>query len=176
MKGMVFTGFLEMVENQFGFVTASKIVNESNLQSKGVYTSVGTYDHKEIVNLVVSLSNNTGIPIPDLLEAFGKYLFAMLAKSYPQMINRDSGLFAFLSKIDNYIHPEVLKLYPDAELPRFSVINYTESELVLTYHSARKMEHLALGLFKGSIDHFSETATVDMEPLSTGDTKFILRK
>ena len=40
MKGIVFTEFLEMVEDQSG----------------GAYTSVGTYDHNEIFRLVNCLS------------------------------------------------------------------------------------------------------------------------
>jgi len=56
MKGMVFTEFLEMVEDQFGFTMADKIISEAELASGGVYTSVGTYHHQEMVALVVNLS------------------------------------------------------------------------------------------------------------------------
>ena len=78
MKGMVFTEFLEMVEDQFGWEIAEDIVEESNLPSGGAYTSVGTYDHNEMVSMVVALSEKTGLDIPTLLKAYGTVSYTHL--------------------------------------------------------------------------------------------------
>ncbi len=43
MKGIVFTGFLELVEDKYGLEMVDEIITNSNLESKGIYTSVGTY-------------------------------------------------------------------------------------------------------------------------------------
>ena len=40
MKGIVFTEFLEMVEEKFDLETLDKIIINSKLPSEGVYTSV----------------------------------------------------------------------------------------------------------------------------------------
>ena len=42
MKGIVFSEFLDLVEVKFGLEMVDKIIDQSNLESKGVYTSVGT--------------------------------------------------------------------------------------------------------------------------------------
>ncbi|MEL7340130.1 MAG: heme NO-binding domain-containing protein, partial [Bacteroidota bacterium] len=55
MKGIVFTEFLEMVEDTFGFETADNIVSQAELPSGGVYTAVGTYPALEMVSLVGKL-------------------------------------------------------------------------------------------------------------------------
>ncbi len=55
MKGIVFTEFLEMVEDKFGLETVDSIIENSNLPSEGIYTSVGTYDFNEMVSLITSL-------------------------------------------------------------------------------------------------------------------------
>ena len=47
MKGVVFTEFIEMVEDKFSADIADQIIEEADLPSGGVYTSVGTYDHAE---------------------------------------------------------------------------------------------------------------------------------
>ena len=60
MKGMVFTEFLEMVEEKFSPEMAERIIESSELKSSGVYTTVGTYDHHEMITLVISLSRETG--------------------------------------------------------------------------------------------------------------------
>ena len=63
MKGIVFTELIEMIENEFSFKIADDIIQRSNLKSKGVYSSIGTYDHQEIFILVKELSDATGIAI-----------------------------------------------------------------------------------------------------------------
>jgi len=44
MKGIVFTEFLELVENKFGLEMLDAIIEASNLESEGVYTRIGTYN------------------------------------------------------------------------------------------------------------------------------------
>jgi hypothetical protein len=69
-------------------------------------------------------------------------------------------LFSFLNSIDQYIHPEVLKLYPDAELPRFDAEIKSDNEMILNYMSSRKMSDLAIGLIKGAAKYFKEDVDV----------------
>ena len=52
MKGIVFTEFLEMVEQRFSPEIADRLIDESDLPSGGIYTAVGTYEHTEIVTYV----------------------------------------------------------------------------------------------------------------------------
>ena len=56
MKGMIFTEFLEMVENAYGWEVQENIIDAAALPNDGAYTAVGTYDHQELVSLVVALS------------------------------------------------------------------------------------------------------------------------
>ena len=65
MKGIIFREFLEMVEEQFGYKTVDTIIENSNLASKGIYTSVGTYPHQEMFSLVKELSALTNISVPN---------------------------------------------------------------------------------------------------------------
>ena len=54
MKGMVFTEFLEMVESTFSADMVDDIIDDSAPPSGGAYTSVGTYDHQELVGMVTA--------------------------------------------------------------------------------------------------------------------------
>ena len=155
MKGIVFTEFLELVENEFGLEVVQQIIDECELETDGIYTSVGTYSHKDMFNMVGKLSEIKGVPVPALLTVFGEYFFTTLKTKYPVFMEKDN-LFSFLNSIDQYIHPEVLKLYPDAELPRFEAEIKSDNEMTLDYMSSRKMSDLAIGLIKGAAKHFKE--------------------
>lgn len=177
MKGMVFTEFLEMVEDQFGFETADKIIENSELASGGVYTAVGTYHHGEMVELVSNLSKESEIKIEDLLQAFGKHLFSQFVKGYGRFFEDVTDSFKFLSGIEDYIHVEVKKLYPDAELPTFEIETKSENELVMLYKSERGFADFAQGLILGCIAHFEEEVQVQREDLNgPKEVRFTLQR
>lgn len=176
MKGMVFTNFLEMVEERFGFVMADSLVTESNLPSGGAYTSVGQYDYKEMFTLIGKLHQKTGISVADLCREFGKYLFTKLVEPYPHFVSRVDNVFDFLGSIDNYIHIEVRKLYPDAELPHFDTRQITPNQLEMIYSSSRGLHYLAEGLIEGSLTHFNTSASIASEPLPDGRVRFLITR
>lgn len=155
-----------MVEEQFGYEVADKIVTNSDLPSGGVYTALGKYDHQEMVQLLTSLQAETHTTIPSLLKAFGKYLFKSFGKSYGAFFEEAEDAFSFLKGIENHIHVEVLKLYPDAELPKFEISQLNSNQLELVYRSERGLADLAEGLIRGCIEHYSRETEVLREDIN----------
>lgn len=168
MKGIVFTEFMEMVENKFSPDLLDHIITDANLPNGGAYTSVGTYDHREIVRLVLALGERSGVAVPELLQTFGQHLFGRFVVGFPRFFVDVPGTFAFLESIDRHIHVEVRKLYPDAELPSFEHDRPSADCLHLVYRSDRAMADLAQGLIEGCIEHFAEPMTLAREDLSQG--------
>ena len=120
MKGIVFAEFLEMVETEFGLSTVDTIIENSDLPSGGAYTTVGTYDFSEMLQLVSQLSTTTTISVNDLLYSFGLYLFDSLSRAHPEVVSSYKNPLNLLYSIEDHIHVQVKKLYPDAELPTFT--------------------------------------------------------
>lgn len=160
MKGVVFTEFMEMVEARMGLDMLDDIITEAALPNDGAYTSVGTYDHAELVRLVTALSNATGLNTSQLVFMFGEQLFQRFSVSYPVLFGQGSNAFEFLSGVDGVIHVEVRKLYPDAELPKLECERLSANELVVRYSSPRGFADLAEGLIAGCVKHFGEPIAV----------------
>lgn len=177
MKGMVFTEFIEFVEDTYGFNFSNQMIEKANLPSKGVYTAVGTYSYSEFVSMVVQLSNLTNVEVPQLLINYGKHLFFRFIDLYPQFLKKDDSFFDFISKIDGYIHVEVQKLYPDAELPSIEILNKTSDSIELIYSSNRKFSDFAEGLLSGAAEYFNENVEIDKELILADGSKvkFLLR-
>jgi hypothetical protein len=74
--------------------------------------------------------------------------------------------FQFIKLVEDYIHIEVKKLYPEANPPKFEFISETETELVFDYLSARCMSPVCLGLIEGCAAHFNESLKVVTKPVS----------
>lgn len=172
MKGIVFTEFMEMVEQKFGIDMVNNLIDNNALASGGVYSAVGTYDHEEMVTLVVDLSKRSGVGLPDLLKAFGAYLFETFKRGYPQMFENAKDGFGFLQSVDQEVHVEVLKLYPDAELPSFKTELLEDDVLQMDYLSDRAMGALAHGLIEACGEHYNEGYDIEFLP-QTEDGKHV---
>ena len=178
MKGIVFTEFLEMVEGKFGYEVVDEIITATNLSTDGVYTSVGTYPHSEIVGLLMNLSDKVKVDPALLLKEFGKYLFDTFLRNYPQFFTSVDNVFDFLHSIDAHIHVEVLKLYPDATLPKFETKEDGDGNMTMVYSSERKMSALAEGLMEKSIAYYGESYTIAVENITEDgkQVKFTISK
>lgn len=165
MKGIIFTEFLEMVEEKFGPEVTELIIEESNLESGGAYTTVGTYSHMELLTMISKLSDKSGLDVEALVKAFAGHFFEMALERYAHMLSGATDSFDILEKVESYIHVEVKKLYPDAELPTFKSQRPDEKTLILEYTSERAMFTFAEGLMEEVMKHFKEDYTIDREML-----------
>lgn len=168
MKGIVFTEFLEMVEIRFSADMVDDIIHDARLPHGGAYTSVGTYPHEEMVSMTVALSHHSGVATGELLRIFGEHLFGRFVIGYPTFFHNATDAFGMMAGIENVIHTEVRKLYPDAELPKFDVEHHDAKRLVLMYDSRRHFEDLADGLMRGCIAHFGGGIDIARETVDAG--------
>lgn len=176
MKGLIFTEFIDIYEDQFGLELINQVIEESDLPSEGVYTSTGNYDYREIIRLTTSLSKHTGMSIDEIIQNFGYVLFGRLFTLYPQLFEGISSALQFCARVDDYIHVEVRKLYPDATLPQFECIWRSPLQLEMIYRSPRCLGDLAYGLIKGCANHFQQNIEIAIEPISQdgSELKFVL--
>ena len=174
MKGIIFTELLEMIETEYGPKLVNNVVDKLDSKSNGVYTSVGHYDHSELVGLIKNISNETEITMNDLMHQYGGFLFKKFISYYPAFFENVGHPFEFLESVDSYIHKEVIKLYPDAELPKFTcnILNTTSMEMI--YISKRRMENFAKGLIEECLLYFEKTGTVEMTEINSETVRFLI--
>ena len=178
MKGLVFTEFFDMVETVFDADMVDTLIDNTNPPSQGAYTAVGSYDFDELKNMVVELSKQTNTDIDYLLTAFGKHLGVVFVKKFPQFFESAGSTLGLLKEVDQHIHVEVRKLYPDAELPEFT---YKEEDgcFKLYYRSKRPLADLAHGLMIQTSQHFNEHFAISMRKWDEGDfhcCEFVLKR
>jgi hypothetical protein len=171
MKGIVFTGFLEMVENKFGIETVDSVLENLELESNGVYTTVGTYDFSEMVKLLEKLSQQVHIPVNDLIYTYGLYFFSILTASYPEIFKMYGSAFEMLKSVHDHIHVQVRKIYPEAELPAFQITHDREDYLEMIYTSERGMYKFAQALIEKTCEFYRKDASITYTKLHDDGTK-----
>jgi hypothetical protein len=174
MKGIVFTEFIDFVTDTFGVEVCESMIDGCELTDDGAYTAVGTYDHKELIAMVVRLSETTKTPANELVKVYGSHLFGVLAKKYSPMLEGMNTSFDLLKQIEDVIHVNVRKLYPDAELPRFDFNQPSPDRLELHYRSQRGLADVAEGLMLGCFNHYGETIDVEREDVSDGASTSVI--
>ncbi|MEM9680101.1 MAG: heme NO-binding domain-containing protein [Bacteroidota bacterium] len=178
MKGIIFTEFLELVEDKFGLAMVDKIISQSDLDSGGIYTSVGTYEFSEMLQLITHLSNNTDISVDDLLMVYSEHLFAVLVKSHPDLVSHYKDPMDLLASIENHIHVEVQKIYPEAQLPTFDLEERTDTKMVMVYKSDKALYMLGKGLMLETFKLFEVPVDIGFEKLNEDGTevRFVINK
>ena len=165
MKGAVFTEFIEFVEETYGFDTADTML-EPDGDNEKIYTQAGNYPFEELVALVISVHITEQVEIEEIIYKFGVYLFKKLVHMAPFLVQGSKNTLEVISKVDTYIHIEVKKLYPEAELPKFKVLTFEGNNLEMLYSSDKKLEILAKGLMIGASKYFNEEIVVDYRVVS----------
>ena len=55
MKGVVFTEFLDFVEDQTSYDVVDEMLERADTPSGGVYSATGKYEYEELASLVTNL-------------------------------------------------------------------------------------------------------------------------
>ena len=160
MKGIIFNLFEEVVVSEHGDDVWEDMLEQAGVD--GAYTAVGSYPDHQFISLLGAMPSGGDQSTPDLLRWFGAKAIPLLAGRYPVFFEGHTSTRSFLLTLNDIIHPEVRKLYPDADVPVFDFDTpSTNGTLVVGYRSARKLCSLAEGFIDGAAEHFGEHVTIE---------------
>lgn len=167
MKGMVFTELLLMAEAAIGEEAVDEVIDSLNLESGGAYTSVGSYPCEELFSIIAALSTKTGVDAAELQRQFGLWVFQTFKKGYPHFFQDKENALQMLEAIENQVHVEVRKLYPDAELPNFATHYLEDGAMQMHYRSERPLVAFCRGMMEACIAHFDQPMQIEQMPGKT---------
>jgi len=170
MKGVVFVELLSMAEDMLGEAVVDSVIDAADLASGGAYTTVGNYPCDELMVLIAGFSRTTSVPAAELQRLFGNWMMRSFETHYPGFFNSQATALGMLESIENEVHVEVRKLYPDAELPNFHTRREAEGQLTMTYVSPRSLSSFCHGLIEGCLAHFATEATIEASDRSVPGT------
>ena len=173
MKGIIFNLLEDVVVETHGDVVWDALLEQAELD--GVYTSLGSYDDAEMMQLVSTAGNALSLSDDEVLRWFGR-------QAIPDMVNRWPAFFAahqktipFLRTLNSVIHPEVRKLYSGAYCPHFDFSLPADGSLLIGYRSPRQLCGLAHGFILGAGDHYGEALTVEhLECMHSGADRCLM--
>jgi hypothetical protein len=161
MKGIIFVELLAMAEDMLGEDIVDDVIATTDLPSGGAYTTVGQYPCSELVAIVGGLSKVSNVAPEELQRLFGHWMMKSFATHYGAFFERNHGALDMLQSIEDEIHVEVKKLYPEAELPNFDTERNGPDALQMVYRSPRGLSHFCHGLIEGCLAHYDTSAMIE---------------
>ena len=172
MKGVIFNVVEEVIHELFDADTWDDLLDAAELD--GAYTALGNYADTELLGIVAAACQATGMSADEVLRTVGHYALPKLAARVPDSLTDAPDAFSFIRKVNDIIHPEVLKIYPDSIPPAFAFEDHADG-LVVQYRSVRHLPALAEGLLSGMSLLFDEEISVTaIEPGSEGEPRFLV--
>ncbi len=158
MKGVLFNVVEDVVTEAMSAEAWDDVVDDSGVS--GSYTSLGTYPDEELSQIVHATARAAGLSDAETLQLSGRLGFKHLVRRAPQLLDGLDGWRAVIKSLDDIIHPEVRKIYPDADVPGFAATDDGDA-LVVIYTSKRGLCSLADGLIVGAGEWFEKKLSVE---------------
>lgn len=121
--------------------------------------------------MLVHLSEVTKIPVNDLIYTYGLYFFKTIESQHAYIFQHYTSPIDFVSSIENHIHVQVKKIYPDAELPSFKIVSKNTQELQLIYSSERAMYMFAKALMEKTFEYYKNNVEIKFKLLNEKGTR-----
>lgn len=165
MKGIIFNLLETVVIDEHGEDAWDDLLDEAAVE--GSYTALGNYPDAELLRLLALMPEAFGGDGDEQLRWFGRKAMPILAQRYAVFFEQPTDTRSFLLTLNNIIHAEVRKLYPDADVPTFDfdpipgVEPPSPDSVVMGYQSTRHLCALAEGFIHGAADHYGEAASIE---------------
>lgn len=158
VKGVLFDVVREVVAELLGEDAWDRAVESAGFE--GSYTSLGNYPDEEMAELVVLLSESAGLSVDETLRTVGIHGWRHLELRQPELVAGVDDMGTLLHSLNNVVHTEVRKLYPDSFVPLFGITDEGPNRWLVTYESERRMCRLAEGLLLGFSDARGLSTTI----------------
>jgi len=166
MKGVIFNSLEEAVIEIGGEDLWDELLERGGLD--GSYTSLGSYSDDDLMSLVNAAAEVLNMTPQEATVYAGRLVAPKLAQRHSDLVASHTDTISLLCDLNDVIHPEVRKLYPNAQVPDFTTIDRADSRLILQYRSERNLVSLATGLILGAAELFGETVDITTDLTTDG--------
>ena len=160
MYGMVNKAVRGFVLKNFDLKTWGRIHNAAGVSED--FISMQSYDDAVTYGLVGAAHEELGIPVPDILNGFGRYWVSDVATvAYADLMAKTgSGFTDFVKNLD-HLHDRIRVTFPDYQPPSFRIKVLDDGTLQVDYYSHREgLLDFVVGLLEGLAVHYNETISI----------------
>lgn len=168
MHGLIFAELKKYVETKFDSKTWGALLEKAGLKGN-LYLAASIYPDRDLLSLVTTACQVTGLAPKEILEDFGDFIAPDLIRQYQFLIRPEWDLVDFLCNTEETIH-KVLRFHAGVTPPRLVVKRVADDRVTISYNSQRKMCGLLKGIVKGAARHYNkEVGIMESSCMLQGD-------
>ncbi|MFC4449509.1 heme NO-binding domain-containing protein [Halorussus aquaticus] len=161
MHGIVLKGLKDFVTAEYDREAWRAIQDGAGLEGK-VYVPVTEYEDADVLALVEAAADATGEDVPDLLDAFGRFLVPPLVETYGVHVETEWTGLELVANVETYIHEALrAKQLSTYTPPALSAEWVGDDRVAVTYTSERELCALAVGLLRGIESYYDEQYRIE---------------
>lgn len=159
MHGSIFVLLKRFVESRYDYSTWINLAEQAGI-GHVAYQMQQMYPTKEIFALLQAASRQTGTSIYELMEQFGEFIVPDLLLIYKKYLQPEWRTYDLLLNTEQAMHGAVRRQESQANPPMLLVTKKGTRQLIVDYHSKRRMAGVAIGIIKGIATYFEESERV----------------
>jgi predicted hydrocarbon binding protein len=162
MHGLIVNQLRLFVLEQSGRTGWEELVEEAAVGGEIVAARLNdVYDDRQVVALIVKLSEKLGRTMSDTLRQFGEFLAPALLRVYQPLLASGWTALDVIEHTEDHIHTAVRLRDENAGPPYLRAKRVAPDEVVVTYTSARRLCALGEGIILGLGAAFGESLAVE---------------
>jgi len=174
MYGLFHVELQHFLETRYGRNTWSAVLKHAGLKQR-IYVTHSMYEDAEMMAIVDTASEVTGLPVSIILENFGVFVAATLMNTYAPLINPKWGLMDFLLQAEDTVHRVVRGMNPAIQPPSLKFERTSTDVLSFLYDSPRRMPYLAKGIIQGIAAFYGEPIAIEEQHHPDGSVGMTIR-
>ncbi|MCJ8165475.1 heme NO-binding domain-containing protein [Pontibacter sp. E15-1] len=168
MHGSIFVLLKRFVESLYDYSTWVKLLEAADI-GHAPYQMHEMYPTSELFSIVQQGAALTGIPPHQLMERYGEYLVPDLLFFYKKHVDPEWRTYDMLLNTESAMHAAVKREDSRATPPLLLVTKKGSRQLIVDYHSKRRMAAVAVGIIRGIAKHYDEGDAVEVSLLTPMD-------
>jgi hypothetical protein len=161
MHGSIFVLLKRFVEYKYNYSAWVKLLEDTGIKHPP-YQMHGVYPTEELFAIVQKASEQSGVPAYDLMEQYGQFIVPDLMLIYSKYIGSGWRTYQMLLNTEEAMHGAVRREDGRTSPPRLLVTKKGGKQLIVDYHSKRRMAGVAVGIIKGIASYFNESDIVQV--------------
>lgn len=165
MHGSMFVLLRRFIEHNHGYSGWANIAEAAGIKNAS-YQMYEMYPTSELFAVLRAAASITGNTEYELLEKYGEFLVPDLLLVYKKYVNPEWRTYDLLLHTEAAMHGAVKLEDSRTNPPKLLVTKKGPKQLIVDYHSHRKMAGMAVGIIKGIAKYYQESDRITLSMLT----------
>lgn len=165
MHGSIFVLLKRFIESTYNYSTWINLLETAGI-TQHAYDMHNMYPTRDLQAIMQTAATHSGVHVNELLEQFGEFLVPDLLLVFKKYVQPEWRTYEMLLFTEASMHGAVREADDRTNPPLLLVTKKGNRQLIVDYHSKRKMAGMAVGIIKGIARYYNESDVVQVKRLT----------